>query len=262
MQNVNLKNLVFVVVLVFGAGAVSRADPMGTAFTYQGQLKDNDKPVNDAVDFEFALYDAATGGGQVGSTVTTNGVVVGDGLFTVTIDFGDDRFTGDARWLEIAVQCSGDPGFTALSPRQPLTPTPYALYAASGGSGDGHSLDAADGDPTDALYVDDDGNVGIGTLTPSEELDVAGDIHASGAITSGSSITVNGTTNTISSTGDLELHVSSGRVLRLESTGGAPNVIGGYSGNSITAGVNGGTIGGGQNNLASGSIRTSRTGPT
>ncbi len=31
-----------------------------------------------------------------------------------------------------------------------------------GGSGDGHSLDASDGNPTDALFVDGSGNVGIG----------------------------------------------------------------------------------------------------
>lgn len=33
-------------------------------------------------------------------------------------------------------------------------------------SGDGHSLDAADGDPTDAVFVDNEGNVGIGTMNP------------------------------------------------------------------------------------------------
>ena len=38
--------------------------------------------------------------------------------------------------------------------------------SGSGGSGDGYSLDAADGTPVDALYVDNNGNVGIGTTTP------------------------------------------------------------------------------------------------
>ena len=45
------------------------------------------------------------------------------------LDFGSNAFGGDARWLQIAVQCSGDTGFTTLSPRQPLTPAPYALYS-------------------------------------------------------------------------------------------------------------------------------------
>jgi hypothetical protein len=44
-----------------------------------------------------------------------------------------------------------------------------------GGAGDSHSLDAADGDPVDAVYVDNDGNVGIGTTGPSKRLHLIGD---------------------------------------------------------------------------------------
>lgn len=43
-----------------------------------------------------------------------------------------------------------------------------------GGGGDGHSLDADDGSPTDALYVDATGNVGIGTTTPSHIFTIEG----------------------------------------------------------------------------------------
>jgi hypothetical protein len=46
-----------------------------------------------------------------------------------------------------------------------------------GGAGDGHSLDADDGSPVDAVYVDSSGEVGIGTTSPQEELHVAGDIR-------------------------------------------------------------------------------------
>ncbi len=42
------------------------------------------------------------------------------------------------------------------------------LTGVSGeGAGDGHSLDAADGSPVDVVFVDNSGNVGIGTTTPS-----------------------------------------------------------------------------------------------
>ena len=41
-----------------------------------------------------------------------------------------------------------------------------------GGGGDGYSLDAADGTPTDAVYVDNEGKVGIGTTSPKGHLDV------------------------------------------------------------------------------------------
>ncbi len=46
--------------------------------------------------------------------------------------------------------------------------------SGGGGSGDGHSLDASDGDPKNVVFVDDDGNVGIGTITPSTMLEIAG----------------------------------------------------------------------------------------
>ena len=52
--------------------------------------------------------------------------------------------------------------------------------AAVGSAGDGHSLDAADGSPTDALFVDNDGNVGIGTTSPTAKLEVRGVILGQG----------------------------------------------------------------------------------
>jgi hypothetical protein len=103
----------------------------GTAFTYQGQLVYDDAPVNDSCDFTFSLWDGAgsgeppTGGTQEGSDVVVTGVPVGDGLFTVSLDFGPGAFTGEARWLQTYVAC----GIISdtLSPRHPLTPVPYAL---------------------------------------------------------------------------------------------------------------------------------------
>ena len=104
------------------------------------------------------------------------------------------------------------------------------------------------------LVIDTDGNVGIGTETPTELLGVAGNIHASGTIASGDSITIDGTPGAerIASSDALEMHTSTGRVMRLEpevtgSTGFhvAPNVLTGWEGNAITAGVAGATISGG-----------------
>ncbi len=111
-----------------GAAPAGGAAPIGNAFTYQGQLKDAGGPVTGACDFQFGLWDALDDGSQVGSTVNQTGVVVNDGLFTVTLDFGAFASYDEARWLEIAVRCpAGSSAYTTLTPRQAITPVPYAM---------------------------------------------------------------------------------------------------------------------------------------
>jgi hypothetical protein len=81
--------------------------------------------------FQFGLWNASSSGAQLGVTQTINSVPLNDGFFTVVVNeggqFGAGPFDGNARWLAIEVQCSGDGTYTALSPRQELTPVPYAL---------------------------------------------------------------------------------------------------------------------------------------
>jgi hypothetical protein len=101
----------------------------GTAFTYQGRLNDGASPANGSYDLTFALYEAAVSGTQQGVTLT-NATTVSNGLFTVTLDFGN-QFPGADRWLEIGVRTNGGGTFTTLSPRQQLTPAPYAVMAGS-----------------------------------------------------------------------------------------------------------------------------------
>ncbi len=54
------------------------------------------------------------------------------------------------------------------------------------------------------------GKLGVGTATPAEKLDVAGNVHASGAIISGSTITIDGNARTITSDGILKLNAPGG----------------------------------------------------
>ncbi len=108
--------------------------PLGTAFTYQGRLTDGGGPANGVYDLRFSLFGMASGGPQIGATVTADDVAVTDGLFTVPLDLGAAAFTGSARWLEIAVQPGGGGGFTTLAPRQQLTATPNALYSRVSGT--------------------------------------------------------------------------------------------------------------------------------
>ncbi len=105
--------------------------PVGTSFTYQGELLQGGSPANGRFDFRFRLFDAATVGSQVGPTVTKDDVQVTNDRFTVVLDFGGNVFQGDARWLEIAVRPGNSTGaYTTLSPRQAVNPVPYAIYAA------------------------------------------------------------------------------------------------------------------------------------
>jgi N-acetylneuraminic acid mutarotase len=127
--NYILRLFVFVVL----SGGIAKGQV--TAFTYQGRLNDGGSAANGIYDLRFAIYDAATVGGRVAGPVTNSPVTVSNGLFTVTLDFGASAFDGGARWLEIGVRPNGSASdFTTLSPRQPLTPTPYALYALTAGT--------------------------------------------------------------------------------------------------------------------------------
>ena len=182
--------LAVVALLATIAAPASAETPLGSAITYQGMIKKDGSPVHcvepecAGCDFEFSLWDHATStnpANQVGTTQAMPDVPVIHGLFMVTLneggEFGSDPFNGNERWLQITVQCPSDSGPITLDDRQEVTPAPYALYALDGpgvGGGDGHSLDAADGTPEDAVYVNGIGDVGIGTPDPEAALHVRG----------------------------------------------------------------------------------------
>ncbi|MBN1657874.1 MAG: tail fiber domain-containing protein [Anaerolineae bacterium] len=108
-------------------------------FTYQGRLLDDGSPAGGEYDVEYRLY-AVSGGGTPLATISDDLIPGSDGLFTVKLRFGSQYFTGEARWLEIALRPSGsaDP-YTALAPRQELTPAPYALHALDAWSLNGNA---------------------------------------------------------------------------------------------------------------------------
>lgn len=193
----------------FLAGGMNAALAQGTAFTYQGRLTDAGNPANGDYDLKFSIFDDPSAGSQIGDSVTNSPVTVSNGLFTVTLDFGAGMFDGAARWLEIGVASGGSGAFALLTPRQPLTPTPYAIHAGSAASatpgtvvtslnslkddvtleagqnvtittnGNTLTIDSANGGGSSiwsqlnnhAYY--NLGNVGIGTSTPGSKLTVS-----------------------------------------------------------------------------------------
>ncbi len=125
------QSCVMIAVAMAALASATQADvPLGTAFTYQGQLKQAGTPVNGPADMRFSLWDAGAGGHPVGAVNERLAVPIQNGLFTATLDFGPPAFMGQARWLEIAVRVpSGAGAYTPVGPRQELTAAPYAIYA-------------------------------------------------------------------------------------------------------------------------------------
>src|SRR5215472_11613445 len=100
-------------VLMLFAQSDFAVTPQSTAFSYQGTLRSNGQPANGSFDLTFKLFDAETGGNQVGSTITMLAFPVTNGVFTTDLDF-PGAFTGNQTWLEVTVA-----GQT-LTPRQPV----------------------------------------------------------------------------------------------------------------------------------------------
>ena len=232
---------------------------MGTAFTYQGKLDIGTNAAKGTFDLKFTLYDALDYGNVVGTPLTNPAVAISDGLFSVVLDFGSDAFPGAARWLEMGVRSNGSGGaFTQLLPRQELTPTPYAQYAASAG----RAVTAATATNTVAGGVI---NASLAANAVTSDKVTDGSLTAADLNTATFSNTfwkVDGNPGTTAGTHflgtadnqPLELKVNNQRALRLEpNTNGAPNVIGGSPYNVVDAGVIGTVIaGGGATNLSGG----------
>jgi hypothetical protein len=105
------------------------AAPVGSQITYQGYIENAGEPANGDYDFEFKLYNADSGGSQIGTTVTREDVAVSQGVFTVNLDFGAVYY-GSALWLQIGVRPgSSISAFTSLTPRQELASVPYAQFS-------------------------------------------------------------------------------------------------------------------------------------
>jgi hypothetical protein len=122
-----------VVVLLSLPTSAPAQGPLPTAFTYQGELKQDETPVTGIADMRFSLFDAPVAGVQIGPTLTLAAVGVKEGRFSVQLDFGAGAFDGNSRYLEIQIRYPASTGgYTTLWPRRLITATPYALYALAG----------------------------------------------------------------------------------------------------------------------------------
>jgi hypothetical protein len=192
----------------------------------------------------------------VAGPLTNSLTAVSNGLFTVSLDFGAGVFAGADRWLEIGVRTNGGGAFTMLTPRQALTPTPYAIHAGSTDAGGivgtlpGGGLSGGYFNP---VQFTDSGNQFVGSFTG----DGGGLFNVTANFLNGKTDAdfwqLAGNAGTSSSTDfigttdnqALELRVNNQRALRVEPMLPSANLIGGHSGNVTAPGVGGAVIAGG-----------------
>jgi hypothetical protein len=100
-------------------------------FTYQGRFSQNGAPFSGVVEMQFTLWDAVSNGTPLAVTSpAVQSLSVSNGLFTASIDFSSNPFTGADRWLQIEARIA--PGaFTPLTPRQKIALAPYAIRAGN-----------------------------------------------------------------------------------------------------------------------------------
>ncbi|USN98701.1 MAG: tail fiber domain-containing protein [Phycisphaeraceae bacterium] len=134
------RNSILAVLAALGLACQASPAQTDATLSYQGRLLDNGAAFDGTVSAIFTLWDASTGGAQIGPTNAEAVLPVADGLLTATLDFGPDAYNGD-RWLEITVNGS------TLSPRQKLAAAPRAVR-----------LEGVSNDPT--------GYFGVNTLAP------------------------------------------------------------------------------------------------
>jgi trimeric autotransporter adhesin len=128
--------IIFVILALALAGNVLA---QSSAFNYQGRLADAGTAATGTFQFQFKLFDAVSGGSQIGSTLTDVPVTVANGVFSVSLDFGSAAFTGGDRFLDVAVRkTAGDP-YTPLTPRQKINSAPYSTKAANATTADNFS---------------------------------------------------------------------------------------------------------------------------
>ena len=230
----------------------AQAAPLSTSFTYQGRLTDNSQLANGTYDFQFRLFDAPTNGAHVPVVLAYPTVAVSNGLFTTELDFGSNVFNGTTWWLEIGLRPSGVPAeFTLLTPRQPLSPVPNALFSVN-------SALATTAITANGLVANSVSPVHLNTPSaPASGQVLAFDgsgLSWTNAASVAAAWTLNGNNGTTPGANflgtkdnqSLEFKVNGQRALRLEpNTNGAVNVVGGSPFNLIDAGVIGSTIGGG-----------------
>ena len=226
--------------LIISCGSLSIFGPcvfaQGTAFSYQGRLSDGSGPANGYYDLQFILFSTSQFGFPAAPILTNAAVLVNNGLFTTMLNFGGGVFTGTNYWLDISVRTNGNGAFNELTPRQPITPAPYAITAETAETVNNLS----------GLTVQQNTN-GSPNLIGGSPVNFVSSGFIGATIAGGGAINFDGTSYTNSVTSDFGT-VSGGNA----NTAGFYGTVGGGGGNT-SRGAEFATVGGGEDNTSGGS---------
>lgn len=169
-------------ILALGSAAVA-AQPVGTGFTYQGQLRESGQPANGLYDLQVCLFDTPGGSIPLACAPEAADFPVENGAFGLLVDFGAAPFNGQARYLELRVRPgASSSGFTILSPRQQVRPAPEAIRASNASAAPWSGLTGVPSGIADGIDNDSGGTVSAvtagaglsgGTITGSGTLSIA-----------------------------------------------------------------------------------------
>ena len=130
-RHVNRLALVGMVILTWLVPPLALSQtPLGTAFSYNGRLRQLGQPADGEFDFQIGLFNHPTDtNAQVGSIVMVEDAQVTEGLVVLELDFGV-AFDRNTRWLELAVRPGAETGdFTSLMPRQRIDAVPQSQFS-------------------------------------------------------------------------------------------------------------------------------------
>ncbi|MCA9280119.1 MAG: hypothetical protein H6815_12275 [Phycisphaeraceae bacterium] len=118
---------------------------------YDGELRLHGERLNGVVDLQFALFDAVSGGNQLGTTLVVNEASIVDGRIAIDLPIAAQHLAGGVKYLQISVrESNSDAEMTILTPRKPVLVAPVSIASHASADTDAANADA---DPAESNHT-------------------------------------------------------------------------------------------------------------